>query len=72
MNKKKYLAGLKYGYRSGLEVKVADQLKDLNIKFTYEETKIFYEVPSRFAFYHPDFCLVGKNEKTIFAQSKER
>ncbi|CAB4124478.1 endonuclease I [uncultured Caudovirales phage] len=36
--------GMKYGYRSGLEEKIATQLKDLGIEVGYETTKIKYRV----------------------------
>ena len=36
--------GLKYGYRSGLEEKVAKQLKECGVEATYETTKIKYRV----------------------------
>ncbi len=36
--------GLKYGYRSGLEEKVAKQLEVCGIKVDYETTKIKYRV----------------------------
>ena len=35
---------LKYGYRSGLEEKIATQLKDRGIEVGYETTKIKYRV----------------------------
>jgi len=47
--------GLKYGFRSGLEVRVADELKALGIAYTYEEDKISYVKPSRNSTYTPDF-----------------
>ena len=48
--------GIKYGYRSGLEVKVSDQLKEAGIDFEYESFKIEYEV-QEFRKYTPDFKL---------------
>lgn len=48
--------GIKYGYRSGLEVKVSDQLKEAGIDFEYESFKIEYEV-QEFRKYTPDFRL---------------
>lgn len=50
-------AGLKHGFRSGLEDKVAKQLSDLGIDYKYEILKINYVVPSRNAVYTPDFQL---------------
>jgi len=48
--------GIKYGYRSGLEAKVSDQLKEAGIDFEYESFKIEYEV-QEFRKYTPDFRL---------------
>ena len=45
----------KLGFRSGLEVKVADQLKKSGVKFEYETTKIKYVVPESVHTYTPDF-----------------
>jgi hypothetical protein len=48
--------GLKYGYRSGLEEKVSEQLTKAKVKFSYETTKITYEV-NEVRKYTPDFIL---------------
>tara|TARA_R110000796_G_scaffold95999_1_gene201456 strand:- start:49 stop:417 length:369 start_codon:yes stop_codon:yes gene_type:complete len=47
---------MKYGYRSGLEDRISEQLKALNIPFKYEEFKIKYEV-NEIRTYTPDFEL---------------
>lgn len=47
--------GLKYGFRSGLEDRVAKELTNQGIPFTYEEEKIHYVKPARNAKYTPDF-----------------
>jgi hypothetical protein len=47
--------GLKYGFRSGLEVRVAKELQAQGIPYTYEEDKIQYTKPSRLSTYTPDF-----------------
>lgn len=43
------------GFRSGLEEKVADELKKSGVKFEYETTKIKYVVPESVHSYTPDF-----------------
>jgi Phage endonuclease I len=48
--------GLKYGYRSGLEEKIALQLKELGVEVKYETTKIKYRV-EKDCLYTPDFVL---------------
>lgn len=45
----------KLGFRSGLEEKVADQLKKSGVEFEYETTKIKYVVPQKTHTYTPDF-----------------
>jgi len=49
--------GVKEGYRSGLEVGVAEELRRLGIPFTYESQKLTYTIPARTAKYTPDFIL---------------
>lgn len=49
--------GLVEGYRSGLEDKVADQLRSLSIPVHYEATKIRYTPPLKTRTYSPDFIL---------------
>ena len=42
-------------YRSKLEERIAKQLQQAGVSFTYEDLKIKYEVPKRQAKYTPDF-----------------
>lgn len=49
--------GLKYGFRSGLEEKIAEELDRLGIDAKYEETVIEYLKPARKCKYTPDFVL---------------
>ena len=48
--------GIKYGYRSGLESKVSQQLAEAGVDFEYESFKIEYEV-NEVRKYTPDFRL---------------
>jgi hypothetical protein len=48
-------AEIEEGYRSRLEIKVANQLASEGIKFDYETLVINYQVPARDARYTPDF-----------------
>lgn len=48
--------GRKYGYRSGLEDRISEQLTDLSVPFKYEQFKIKYEV-HEIRTYTPDFEL---------------
>lgn len=59
--------GLKYGYRSGLEEKISDQLKSLGVPIQYESFKIQYEVHETRS-YTPDWKLPNG----IIVESKGR
>jgi|TARA_R110000822_G_scaffold270732_4_gene393605 hypothetical protein len=56
MNYARFSHARKYGYRSGLEKKLADELKALKIKFSYESLKIEWE-DLAYRTYTPDFIL---------------
>jgi len=55
-NFKQFKAARKYGYRSGLEVKLSEYLKELKIDFDYETIKIEWE-DLAYRTYTPDFIL---------------
>lgn len=59
--------GLKYGYRSGLEEKISEQLKSLGVPVQYESFKIQYEVHETRS-YTPDWKLPNG----IIVESKGR
>lgn len=48
---------LKYGFRSGLEEKIAADLTSKGVGFTYEELTIPYVTPAKPHKYTPDFVL---------------
>ena len=48
---------IKYGFRSGLEERIADQLDKLGIEYTYEKVKLKYIKPASSHVYTPDFQL---------------
>lgn len=48
---------IKLGFRSGLEMKVAEQLKELGVDAQYEAIKIPYKVPAVVRNYTPDYVL---------------
>ena len=56
MNGKQFRAAMKHGYRSGLEIKVKDYLKEHKVKFKYEAIKIEWE-DLMYRTYTPDFIL---------------
>jgi hypothetical protein len=47
-------------YKSGLEDRLAQQLEDAGVPFTYEEDRLKYVIPERQASYRPDFNINGK------------
>ena len=49
--------GLKYGFRSGLEDQIAEELTSQGVSFTFEEKVIEYLKPARKVKYTPDFEL---------------
>ena len=55
-NAKQFRAARKYGYRSGLELKLAEYLKELSVKYDYECVKIEWE-DLAYRTYTPDFVL---------------
>lgn len=55
-NKKGYAAAKRKGYRSGLEIKIQDQLTELGIRFQYEKIKVEWE-DLKYRKYTPDFIL---------------
>lgn len=60
--------GLKYGFRSGLEEAIAEDLTSCGVGFSYEELVIRYVKPAKQSRYTPDFVL----ENGIIVESKGR
>lgn len=56
MQHKQFRAARKYGYRSGLELKVAKELDDQGLEYLYEKVKIEWE-DLAYRTYTPDFVL---------------
>lgn len=56
MDAKQFSVARKHGYRSGLELKTADYLNNLSLKYRYEEIKIEWE-DLTYRTYTPDFVL---------------
>lgn len=49
----------KYGFRSGLEERIAEQLDKAGIEYTYEKLKLNYIKPASTHVYTPDFVLAN-------------
>lgn len=47
----------KYGFRSGLEERIAEQLDKARVEYTYEQVKLKYIKPASEHIYTPDFVL---------------
>ena len=47
----------KYGFRSGLEERIAEQLDKARVEYTYEQVKLKYIKPASEHLYTPDFAL---------------
>lgn len=60
--------GLKYGFRSGLEERIAEDLTSKGVGFSFEELVIPYVKPEKPAKYTPDFVLTNG----IIIESKGR
>ena len=49
----------KYGFRSGLEERIAEQLDKAGVEYTYEQVKLKYIKPASEHVYTPDFVLAN-------------
>ena len=65
-------AAYKYGYRSGLELLVAEQIKETSYELRYETDVIKYIVPQRDAKYTPDFVFTKRNGSMMYIETKGR
>ena len=67
-----YQAGLKFGYRSGLEKRVAASLTVRGAEHSYESVRIRWVQPETSHIYTPDFEVVTASGKTILVELKGR
>jgi hypothetical protein len=68
----KRAAALKYGYKSGLEHTVAEQIKSAEYPLKYETETLNYIVPERKAKYTPDFVFIKRDGTLMFIETKGR
>ena len=61
-------AGIKHGFRSGLEERIIKQLEEYDIKPNYESIKLDYIIPESKHVYTPDFPVC----KSIVIETKGR
>lgn len=64
--------GIEEGYRSGLEVKIAEGLQMLGVPFQYEEQKFAFTQPAKRRTYTPDFLVTTKSGKLLIIEAKGR
>lgn len=62
----------KYGYKSGLEHKVAETLITINYPVNYETETLKYSVPASLHKYTPDFVFTKKDGGTMYVETKGR
>lgn len=65
-------AGVKWGWRSGLEEKVAASLSARYATFAYEAKTLEYTQPERPRKYTPDFRIATKSGKVLYVETKGR
>ena len=58
---------MRYGFRSGLEERIATELETESVEFEFEETKLEYTKPQKVHTYTPDFYLP---KQQIFIETK--
>lgn len=58
------------GFRSGLETKVAQQLRDAGVPVLFEVEKVTYTVPERPAKYTPDFKIMRRDGSHFYVETK--
>lgn len=67
-----YEAGLKHGFRSGLEERFMFMLAQKGINYQYEMHKIKFVQPAQNRTYTPDFFLYGNAGKVMIIETKGR
>jgi hypothetical protein len=65
-------AAYKYGYRSGLELKVSEQIAGAQYPVNYETETIHYVVPEQKSKYTPDFVFTKKTGELMYVETKGR
>lgn len=62
----------KYGFKSGLEERIANELTDKKVNFGYEEEKIAYTIPESLHKYTPDFKIKKSEDRILYIETKGR
>ena len=69
---KKRQAAYKYGYKSGLELTVAEQIKSNDYEVNYETETLQYTVPETKHKYTPDFVFTKRDGTLMYIETKGR
>jgi hypothetical protein len=65
-------AGIKHGWRSGLEERVASELDALGVDYEYESETFEYTPPVKVRRYTPDFVVTTRSGHKIYVETKGR
>ena len=65
-------AAYKYGYKSGLELTVAEQIKSNDYEVNYETETLRYTVPETKHKYTPDFVFTKRYRTLMYIETKGR
>jgi len=65
-------AALKYGYKSGLELTVSEQIAEAKYPVNYETEILHYVVPESKHKYTPDFVFTKQNGNMMYIETKGR
>ena len=63
---------IKHGYRSGLELKISQQLEAAGVEVHFETVKLNFKWPERQTTYCPDFLIKKRDGSHWFCESKGR
>jgi len=69
---KKRQAAYKYGYKSGLELTVSEQIAEAKYPVNYETETLHYVVPESKHKYTPDFIFTKKTGEIMYIETKGR
>ena len=65
-------AAYKYGYKSGLELTVSEQIEEAKYPVNYETETLHYVVPESKHKYTPDFIFTKKTGEIMYIETKGR
>jgi len=65
-------AAYKHGYKSGLELKVSEQITEAKYPLCYETETLQYTVPESKHKYTPDFVFTKRDGSTMYIETKGR